>query len=195
MTISKCQDCERSFAHYRIRKFCSRACYTKARRKAKAQRQIKCRICGNKFSPSYLGQKACSWDCRNKSLLGHYVSDNVRAKIGMANKGRADPDKKLKRTCPTCGREFEFYISDQRREARTYCSAPCFAVTGRSVANFHGAWENEKVLRNIIAGYLFGRGSHAELTEIQEKVVRAEALKFKIKKENRYDPTGLSKLQ
>lgn len=100
---SECGFCGDKFTHYSkiSRKFCSRECYHKNRRK---RVNIECEVCGEEFEdhPSQ-NRTTCSKECQYKYFETEYKNKNIL-------------------TCNYCGSNFEVIASSDQK----YCSVQCY---------------------------------------------------------------------
>jgi hypothetical protein len=100
----------------------------------------KCENCGNIFEPNSNSQKVC--DICKISICptcGKRFNNKVCRKDGKQNtycsnkcylKARWGEENKVTGKCPTCGKEYESYLSDNKK----YCSSICYWEKSRNIS-------------------------------------------------------------
>lgn len=117
----KCEQCGTNFIHNKKKKFCSTECEKLSFRKPK--QLISCKTCGNKFEGTkkdiYCSKECSPWvhtSPRSKKCIS---CDNlVFGKSRKCSECKSKSPKVFKKTCPTCGKEFE-----TKTKVKVYCKS------------------------------------------------------------------------
>ncbi len=160
--------------------------------------RIVCHICGKEFfTRDKRDVKYCSRACYYKSRIGHKTSEETKAKIGKANKGKPNffkgkirpismrmklrkslavvhSGKRINRVCPVCNSIFKVYNSAIKIGEGKYCSKNCSEVSRLGIPTWNKGKHPEYVQKenhhNWKGGISFEPYSPAFDQQLKDKV-------------------------